>query len=262
MQFNEKTIWVTGASSGIGEAVVYELLARGATVIASSSSEDRLNTVKQKSGSEKCHVIVLDLLNQGAIPDVVSQLYRKFQRIDILIHVAGVSQRSTFMDIELEVFRKIMEVNFFGAVALTKAVLPYMIGQGGGQLAAVTSIVGEFGFPLRTAYSASKHAMHGFFESIQTEYKKENIFVSLLVPGRIRTHISEHALTADGRPWGKMDAGQTAGMPVNKAARKIVRSIAHRRKKVFIAGRELILVYIKKFLPCLFWRLVTKIRST
>jgi len=262
MYFNEKVVWVSGASSGIGEALVYELLDRGATVIASSNDRDQLQRVKKTSGSEKCHVILVDMLKQESFPGIVSELLQDFKRIDILVHVAGVSQRSLFTEIDMPVFRKIFEINFFGAVALTRTVLPHMIQQGGGQLAAVTSIVGLFGFPLRTAYSASKHAMHGFLESIQAECMDTNIHISLLVPGRVQTDISKHALTANGNVWGRMDKGQESGISTEKAAKKIALALKKKRKKVLIGGKELAIVYVKKYLPGIFWRLVTKIKST
>lgn len=262
MDFRNKIIWVSGASSGIGEALVYEFLKEEATVICSSSNGSRLKHVQEKSGSDRCIPFVLDLLDLKAMPRVVEEVFLQFGRVDILVHVAGVSQRSKVLEIDMNVFRTIMDINFYGTVELTRLVLPRMLEQGGGQLAVVSSIVGLFGFPLRSAYSASKHALHGYFESLQTECLDKNIHVSILIPGRVKTNISKNALTADGTPWSRMDEGQKKGIPVNKAARKIVHALKKKRRRKMIGGTELIMVYIKKFFPGIYWWLVRKIRST
>ncbi len=262
MYYNDKVVWVSGASSGIGEALVYEFLRLGARVIATSNDLAELKRVQENCDNERCHIELVDMMKPEAFPSVVKDLYSMYERIDILINVAGVSQRSLFEDLDMAVFRRIFEINFFGTVALTREVLPCMLKQGGGQLAAVTSIVGLLGFPLRSGYSASKHALHGFFESIQAEYLSRNIHVTLLVPGRVKTDISKNALTANGSLWGKIDDGQASGISVEKTARKISAALKRRKKLVLIGGRELSIVYIKKYVPALFWRVVSKIKPT
>ncbi len=265
MDFKDKVVWLTGGSSGIGEALTYELLRHGATVIASSEDYDGLVRVQNSCDANsrpRCHIVQFDLTEMDAIDTLVSDQIRQFGRIDILINISGISQRSLVKETPMEVYRKIMEINYFGTIAFTKAVLPYMIAQGGGHIIATTSIAGKFGFPLRSAYSSSKHALHGFFETLRIETMKENIRVTLLVPGRVQTNISIHALTKNGTPQGKMDTGQATGITAEEAAMQILRAIRKNRKEALIGGKERIMVYLKKFLPSIFFRIASKIDPT
>lgn len=265
MNFKNKVVWLTGGSSGIGEALTYELLRQGATVIASSEDYNGLVRVQNncdQNSRPRCHIVLFDLTEMDAIDTLVSDQIKQFGRIDILINISGISQRSLVKETPMEVYRKIMEINYFGTIAFTKAVLPYMIAQGGGHILATTSIAGKFGFSLRSAYSSSKHALHGFFETLRIETMKENIRVTLLVPGRVQTNISVHALTKDGTQHGKMDAGQATGITAEKAARQILRAIRKNRKEALIGGKERIMVYLKKFLPSIFYKIASKIDPT
>lgn len=264
MQYTNKIVWIAGASSGIGESLVYAFIREGARVIASAPFMDQLNQVREKCGDKKeyCKVLPLDMLHPDNFHELVQQVIVEYNRIDILIHVAGISQRSLVQETELETVRKIMEINFFGAVALTKAVLPVMLEQGGGQIAAVSSIVGKFGFPLRSIYSASKHALHGFFESLQAENLKNNIHITMIIPGRVNTGISFNAVTGDGKTWGKKDPGQEEGISTEKAAKVILKALSKKKKEVLVGGKELTMVYIKRFFPGLFWKMVNKIKPT
>lgn len=256
---------VNGGSSGIGEALTYELLKHGATVIASSEDYDGLVRVQNncdQNSRTRCHIVMFDLTRMDNIDEIVKGQMERFGRIDILINISGISQRSLIKETSMEVYRKIMEINYFGTIAFTKAVLPYMIDQGGGHILATSSIAGKFGFPLRSAYSSAKHAIHGFYETLRIEAMKENIRVTLLVPGRVQTNISLHSLTKDGMEHGKMDAGLAAGIPVEKAARLIIRAIRKNKKEALIGGKELIMVYLKKYLPSIFYKIASKIDPT
>ncbi len=265
MDFKDKVIWLTGGSSGIGEALVYTLLKEGATVIISSEDQPGLVRVQNNCDVEsrpRCHVVLIDLTRMDNINTIVNDQIKQFGRIDILINISGISQRSLVKETPMDVYRKIMEINYFGTIAFTKAVLPYMIEQGGGHIITTSSIVGTFGFPLRSAYSSSKHALHGFFETLRIETLKENIRVTILVPGRVQTNISIHALTKDGSQHGKMDTGQATGITPEKAARQIIRAIRKNRKEALIGGKERIMVYLKKYLPCIFYKIASKIDPT
>lgn len=265
MDFKDKVIWLTGGSSGIGEALAYALLKEGATVIISSEDHPGLVRVKDNCDADSrpgCHVVPVDLTRMEDIDTTVREQIGKFGRIDILVNISGISQRSLISETPMEVYRKIMEINYFGTIALTKAVLPYMIARGGGHILATSSIVGKFGFPLRSAYSSAKHALHGFFETLRIETMKENIRVTLLVPGRVQTNISLHALTREGKEHGKMDAGQAGGITAEKAARQIMKAIRKNKNEALIGGKERIMVCLKKYLPNLFYKIASKIDPT
>lgn len=262
MKYNNKIFWVTGASSGIGKALVYELLDRGARVIASSNKADELKEVKDRCLG-KMHglsTVVFDLAETGNIDRLVAEQFEEHRRIDVLINLGGVSQRAKITETPLWLDRKIMEINYFGTIALSKAVLPYMIKQGSGHIMATSSIAGRFGFPLRSAYSASKQALHGFFETLHIENRVNNVKASVIIPGRVRTNISVNALTASGKKYGKMDTGQTRGISPEKAARMILRGLDRNKREVLVGGKELIMLFIRKFFPSIFFNFAYRIK--
>ncbi|HCC72095.1 MAG TPA: short-chain dehydrogenase [Bacteroidales bacterium] len=261
MDYNNKVFWVTGASSGIGEALVYELLERGAKLIASSNKPDDLEKVKSRcKGKEHLiSTVAFDLADTDSIERIVADRFEEYGQIDVLINLGGVSQRSRIEETPLWLDRKIMEINYFGTIALSKAVLPYMIKQGSGYIMATSSISGRFGFPLRSAYSASKQAIHGFIETLQLENKKNNIRASVIIPGRVKTNISINALTPSGATHGKMDEGQAKGISPQKAARKILRGLERKKREILVGGNELLMLYIRKYFPSIFFNIADKI---
>lgn len=261
--FSGKTAWITGASSGIGEALVYEFAGRGAIVIASSNDERGLLRVKESAGrySDNIYCVPFDLSETTGISDIVKERVERLGTIDYLLNIGGVSQRSRIDETPMWLDRKIFEINYFGTIALTKAILPYMIKQRSGHVLATSSISGRFGFPLRSAYSASKQALHGFFETLYLENKKFNIRSSVIIPGRVKTNISLHALDAEGREHGKMDSGQAAGITPEKAARIIIRGIVKNKREILVGSKEMILLHIRRFFPFLFFRIADKIKS-
>jgi short-subunit dehydrogenase len=262
-KLRDKRIWITGASSGIGKALAIELAREGAKLMLLSRNRQELEKVRDicLKHTSYCEVEILDLTKPEEMEAVVAQLIEKSQGVDILINNAGQSQRSLAKETPVEIDRKIMEVNFFGVVQLTKLVLPHMLKQGQGHIVAVSSIAGKFGFPWRTAYSAAKHALQGFFESLRAELKNDNIKVTIISPGRINTNISINALTASGESYNKMDPGQAGGMPAERCAKKMVKAIRNRRKELLVGQAELIMVYIRRFLPVLYHYMVTKIKN-
>ena len=262
MKFKDKIIWITGAASGIGEALAYQAVAYGGKVILSDIDEPGLSRVASACESSGASVLnlPLDLSLPRSIEEAVGTALEHFGRVDVLINNGGISQRSLTWETPEEVDRKIMNINFFGAVVLTKAILPQMIQQGEGYIAATSSITGKFGFPLRSAYAASKHATQGFFETLGIELTGKNISVTIAMPGRVQTNISLHALTGNGTPHGKMDPGQATGIPADVCARKYMDAIYRRKPEVLIGGRELMMVHIRRFFPRLFYRLARKIK--
>jgi dehydrogenase/reductase SDR family member 7B len=258
-----KRAWITGASSGIGEALVYEFAGRGAYVIISSNDLPGLERVKSSCpDSTKITCAPFDLSDTSGIESIVEKQLMGSGKIDFLLNIGGISQRARIDETPLWLDRKIFEINYFGTIALTKAVLPYMIRQKSGHIAATSSIAGRFGFPFRSAYSASKQALHGFFETLFLENKQNNIRTSVIIPGRVRTNISLHALDQEGKEHGKMDDVLNDGISPEKAARIIVRGITRNKREILVGGAELIMLYIRRLWPWLFFRIGDSIKST
>ncbi len=260
--FTGKIVWITGASSGIGEALVRAFAEGGSRVIASSNESVRLTEVTGSCAAMRGSVtpVAFDLSDMSGIEELVAGVIEREGKIDILLNIGGISQRALIRETPLWLDRKIMEINYFGTIALTKAVLPWMIGSGGGQIVATSSISGRFGFPLRSAYSASKQALHGFFETLLLEHRKDNIRVSVLIPGRVQTRISFHALTATGAEHGKMDDGQAGGVSADKAAQQIIRGLRRNKREILVGSSELLMLKIRKYMPALFFRIAGRIK--
>jgi len=259
-----KTIWITGASSGIGEACAYQFAREKANLILTATRTGRLTEVQQECirlGAQ-CEILPYDLTDLNHIDELADNAVSFFGKIDIAFLNAGISQRSKTVETSSAVDRKIMDVNFFAPVKISKALLPGMIESGGGTIAVTSSIAGKFGFPLRSAYASSKFALYGFFETVQAEYFSDNIRVVMVCPGRVRTAISCNALEGDGTKHGRMDEGQQKGITAEKAARKIVRAIKKQKPEVMVGGSELLMVHIKRFFPALSRRLVRRIHPT
>ena len=246
------SVWITGASSGIGEACAYRYAAQGARLTLTSSSAERLENVAEKcraAGATQVVVLPYDFSSNDDIEALVQSAWDATEGIDIVMLNAGISQRTNVEDTSMEMVRKIMEVNYFAPVAIAKELLPRMLSAGGGKIAVTTSIAGRFGFPLRCGYSSSKFALYGFFETLQAEYYDAGIRVTIVCPGRIQTNISRYALDKGGKPHGVMDPGQADGMTAEAAARVITRAIAKEKKEVLVGRKELLMVYIKRFFP-------------
>jgi len=262
--FNGKVAWITGASSGIGEALVLEFVRRGAIVVASSNDQIGLERVKAACGDKSVmvHCVPFDLADSRGINDIVDKQMKSIKKIDFLLNIGGISQRARIEETPMWLDRKIFEINYFGTIALTKAVLPYMIRQQSGHILATSSISGRFGFPLRSAYSASKQALHGFYETLYLENKKFNIMSSVIIPGRVRTSISFHALNGEGKEHGQLDDGLAKGISPEKAAQIIIKGILKKKHEILVGGREMLILHIRRYLPWLFFRIADKIKST
>ena len=261
MNFTGKTLWITGASSGIGRAVAIELSLKKCHLILSSRKKedlDRVASICNKNGSTTS-IIPFDLSDPVAVEQAAKTVFDNEINIDSLYHFGGISQRSYANETSIAVDRKIFEVNFFGTIELTKRILPAMIKNGGGQIGVTTSIVGKFGFPYRSSYAATKHALHGFFESVRAENVSNNILISMIIPGRVKTNISLNALDKDGNAHSKMDEGQDKGLSAEKSARIIVKKLEKEKKEILVGGSELIMVQIRRLFPRLFYYLSTKV---
>lgn len=258
MTFTDKTIWITGATSGIGEALAYAFSEAGARLILSARREEKLHAVKAACAHPERHrVVPLDLAETDTLERIAGQVLEEGP-VDILVNNGGISQRGRAVETELAIDRRIMEVNFFGTVALTKAMLASMLARGDGHIVVISSVAGKLGAPQRSAYSASKHALHGFFDVLRSEVYDAGLRVTIICPGYIRTAISKNALTGDGTPQGTMDQNQEEGMSPEACARRILRAIEQEKAEVYIGGKEVAAIYLKRFFPNLLNRILRK----
>ncbi|MBC7775095.1 MAG: SDR family oxidoreductase, partial [Phycisphaerae bacterium] len=259
--FKNKRVWVTGASSGIGEALSVALAERGAQLILSARNELDLNRVGatcSKAGAAAVLVQPLDLERHDAIPGIVETILNKVGKVDILINNGGISQRALAKDTTLEVDKKLMAVNYFGTISLTKALLPNMLMHQLGHIVTITSLTGKFGSPYRSSYAASKHALHGFFDSLRAEMDDAHIKVTLICPGFVRTNVSKNALTGDGSKLGSMDDATDKGMAPERLAYKILQAIEQGKEEAYFGGKEVLGVYLKRFFPHYFSKMLRK----
>ncbi|MBQ9660661.1 MAG: SDR family NAD(P)-dependent oxidoreductase [Bacteroidales bacterium] len=258
-----RKVWITGASSGIGAACACRYAADGARLVLTSSSRERLEHVSgqcRAAGATEVAVLPYDFRDPAGLEALAASAWDVFGGLDIVFLNAGISQRTTVEETTPEMIREIMEINYFAPVTIARSLVGRMAARGGGHLAVTTSIAGRFGFPLRCGYSSSKFALYGFFETLQAEYYDRGIRVTLVCPGRVRTNISFYALDKGGQRHGKMDPGQGGGMAPERAAQIIVRAISRSRREVLVGRGELLMVWIKRFLPGLCARLARKIK--
>lgn len=249
-----KTAWITGASSGIGRALAVEFARAGADVLLSARREERLEAAAaecRRAGAE-ARIMPLDLAAPETLRERAAEAALRLGRIDILVNAAGVGQRGGALETDPAAARTVVEVDFWGAVGLTRAVVPSMLDRGRGQVVAVTGVLGKFGAPRRAFYSAAKHALHGWFDSLREETLGRGLEITLLVPGWVRTEISERALEADGRPHGAMDPGQSRGLDPAECARRAMPAIVKGRPEQLIGGVECGGVYLNRAWPALF----------
>ena len=264
MRFENKVVWITGASSGIGEALAYAFSREGAKLILSGRREAELERVKRACAGapENIMVLPLDLVRFETFAEKTKQAEAWFGRVDILVNNGGITHRSLVADTLFDVELAVMNTNYFGSIALTKAVLPAMLARGSGHIVVISSLMGYLDTPLRSAYAASKHALHGYFDSLRAEIWRQNVKVTLICPGFVKTEISLNALTADGSKHARMDNTPAKGISADACAAKALNAIARGREEVMIGGLEVLAVYVKRFLPWLYSKVIRKIRLT
>lgn len=262
MELRGKIVWLTGASSGIGEALAYALAREGARLIISARRQEELERVRAATGLAQADIMTLplDLEKQDNFETKKNEVLAKFKRIDVLINNGGVSQRSLAKDTRIEIDRKLFEINFFGTLALTKTILPVFLKQQSGLIVTVSSAVGKFGSPWRSSYAASKHALHGFFDSLRAEVYKDGICVLLVCPGFVVTNISYNALQGDGTKLNSMDNATSKGITKEECARQIIAAIKSDKEEVVVSNfKEKLGVYVKRFFPSLFSVMIRKV---
>lgn len=256
-----RTIWITGASSGIGEALARQWADADTRLVLSGRNRVQLDQVAQNCRTAGAEVLVVpfDLTKPDEIAAAAETVLPQISRLDILVNNGGISQRSRVQDTPMENYRRIMETDFWGHVELTKALLPFMVKTGGSTIVVISSLSGLFGFHQRSGYCAAKHALHGFFESLRLEHFRDHIRVTMVCPGFIKTNISYHALTSTGQEHGRMDKTQENGLTAKRCAEKIDRAVRNNKKQLIMGKKEIIMPYLKRFFPWLFYFLACRI---
>src|SRR5436309_1852985 len=257
-KFKGKVVWITGASSGIGEALAKQFAVAGSRLILSSRREEELKRVAALcSAAEAVSVLPLDLSKPELMNDAAQKALGLGGPIDVMVHNGGVSQRAFAADTDYLVDDVIMRTNYLGPVALTKALLPSMRARRQGHFIVITSVLGKFGLPGRSGYCASKHALHGFFDTLRAEIWKDGIQVTLVLPGWVRTNVSINALTGNGTAHGKMESGTAGGMPADVCADRIISAASLGKEEVApVKLRENAALYLNRFAPGLFRRIL------
>ena len=243
----QDVIWITGASSGIGEELAKQYAQRGNRLILSARREKELERVKALcTQPENIAILPLDLTDFDALPQKVEQALNFFDRIDLLINNGGVSQRSLIAETDFKVYKQLMDINYLGTVALSKALLPYFVAQKKGHYAVITSVMGKYASPFRSGYAGAKHALHGFFDALRMEHHNDNIEVSLLCPGFVQTNVTINALTGDGSTLGHDDPATKNGLEVSAFCRKAIRVLDAKAWETYFGRKEKLGVYLKR----------------
>jgi len=250
MTFDQKIIWITGASSGIGRELALQLSKYNCKLILSARRPDVLEAVKLKcEHQDAVKILNMDLAKIETMPSVVERAIACFGRVDLLINNAGISQRSPIIETSIDVDRKLMEIDYLGTVALSKALLPHFVANQTGYYVVVSSLMGKFSSPMRSSYCGAKHALHGFFDALRLEHDKDNIKVTIICPGFVNTDIARNALTADGSAQGHQDSKTQTGLDVAVFTRKMIKAIKKEKFEAYIGQFERFGVYVKRLSP-------------
>lgn len=258
MSLRDKVVWMTGASAGIGLAAAKEFLRRGAFVIVSARRKAELEKIADPSHADRVHVLPIDLSDADQLEGACQDALAWKGRVDVLVNNAGISQRSLALETELAASRKIMELNFFAPVALCRGIVPSMIANKEGRVVIVSSVAGFVGTPLRSTYSASKHACQGWFDSLRAELEGSGVSVTVVAPGYVATDITKSALTASGEKHGQSDQGNAGGISPEACAKALVDATEKRKREVYVGGKETYAIYLKRWVPGLVAKIVPK----
>ena len=254
--FEGKVVWVTGASSGIGEELCKQLSGYGAKLILSARSRDKLEAMAKTLPNST--VLVLDLTDKNSVASATGKAKELFGRIDILFNNGAVTSYSKFMDLNEEIGRELMETNFFGTVSLTHDIIKVMIEQGGGHIVNVSSVLGKFG-AMSSHYTASKFALNGLMDAVRLEVMDKNIFITNICPGPVKTNVSINALTSDGSKLGEMIQVVAEGMSVQRCAELILVATCNKIREGWISKQPfLYLTYLAQYCPSLCFYVLKK----
>lgn len=259
--FKNKVVWITGASSGIGEALAIALSGAGALLILSSRRYEELERVRKACTNKgNAKILLLDLLDTTSLAAKTKQAIDMYGHIDIMVHNGGISQRSLVQDTAMAVQRRVMEIDYFSYVELTNHLLPYFLQQGSGCFVVMSSVMGKIGTPMRSAYAAAKHALHGFFDCLRAEVFDKNIQVTVITPGYIRTNVTMNAVTGDGTPLNEVGENIGNGMPADKAALQIMKAVEAGKYEAYVGktSQEKLALIVNRFMPNLLHKIVRK----
>ncbi len=261
--FENKVIWITGASSGIGEELAKQLSMMNCQLVLSARREAELERVKslciKSSGiaEDNIFVLPLDISDIDALPNKTQRVIDRFDHVDFLFNNAGISQRSLCTDTEIDVYQRLFQTDVMGQIALTKSVLPFMEHQQSGHIVITSSVAGKIGVKYRTGYCAAKHAVMGFFDALRAEVFNKGIQVTTITPGFIKTNVSKNALTSDGSAFARDDDDIANGMDVKKCVQVILKKMQDGKPEIAVGeGKEMWALWLKRFFPSLVFKLV------
>lgn len=256
---------VTGATSGLGRECAKAFHAAGSKLVLCGRDTEALEELARdlaasrssQKQTNKPYIVTFDLTDPGAITAAAAKILQCFGYVDILINNAGISYRGAIMDTTVDVDKMVMETNYFGPIALTKALLPSMIKRRQGHIVTISSIQGKISIPFRSAYAASKHATQAFFDCLRAEMEQDKIEVTVISPGYIRTNLSVNAVTGDGSRYGVMDRNTAQGRSPAEVARDVLAAVGKKKKDVILADLvPSLAIYLRSLAPGLFFSIM------
>lgn len=259
MNLENKTIWITGASSGIGKGLAIALSKRSCNLILSSRRKEALEEVKLLChNQDRIAILPFDLSDFQNLKPIAEKAISCFGNVDVLVNNGGISQRSLVIDTDISVDKKLMEVDYLGTVGLSKALLPHYAANKTGHFVTVSSLMGKFSSPYRSGYCGAKHALHGFFDALRMEHEKDNIKVTMICPGFVNTDVAKNALIGDGSQQNSQDEATENGLSVEEFSKKMIKAIENEKFEAYIGKKEVLGVYLKRFFPKLLHKFVMK----
>jgi len=261
--FQDQVVWVTGASSGIGEAMARDFVKRGARVILTARRVDRLEQLARElnggSANPRAKVLPADLSDLGSLPELTTRAISIFGHVDVLFNNAGASQRGMVVDTSFEIEHRMIQLDLLSPIALTKAILPHLVARGSGRILVTSSLMGDLELPGNATYACVKHGLNGYFYSLAFELKSLGILVQVLQPGFVKTEVSISAITSTGERHGKMDSTHEKAMSAEEFSRRVFPKIEKGKTSIYIAGKEGLAVTLRHWFPGLYRFVVSKV---
>ncbi len=256
---DQKVVWITGASSGIGAAVAQQYSDGQHMLVLSSRNQVKLKAVRESLPyPDQAIIYPMDVSEYQTIPEHYAAVKSQVGTIDILVNNAGRSQRGRALETDIEVDKALFDLNFFGNIALTKAVLPDMIAQGSGHIVVISSLAGKLSTAYRSTYAATKHALVGYYDAVRAEVGDHGVEVHMIYPGYVKTDISVNAIGENGETHGIMDENQENGISAETCAKEIKRAVAEGKNEKFIGGKEVHYIKLRNFLPSVYHKVLRK----